>query len=913
MVLSNDLHFVLLPDPPSARRGRRYLAERGGGVGLVAGSWMELLELARRAYGVDLPPESAWRERLLQALLADDAAFWAQSVHAAPEEVARVVEQALRWMLAAHSPDTVWPQPAPEGLASRVTRHFNELSQLLADLGEFLPVDYRSIRGVLASTLPPSRRIRVYAMDAYPEIDGWQRALIARLNADAGESMSPSALAVMMLSEFAGAPALAEEGSALAHVQRSLYHPGAQAAPSDGSVRCVGVRDSREEAEVAAGMAQRLLSVNPLLKRSEIGLLLPPLGEYVEVVREVFSDAGLPLSGLPRATDARDLGREALSLFLSCRDAPAPRMALAALYASPLMPWGAARGRDLAQSVMAGRLRYPELAELDVKSAEVVRMLSSAERTNGGLAGMLERFVALLAPGDYQAVHIERARETANMLISALGDADEFAAPDFPALQALTRPGVVALEADYDYNLEGITVSLEGYEPWRGVRHLFVLGFSQTHYPVEVPQSPVFHPEELAALERVGGLDMPTPRVFVEQHRRRFLRHLRLCRDTLTCLMPRLSRTGETLSPSASLDFLKDLIDPAGEPLVLDIDAAEDRARLAMLPLAGAAEVRAPVLARESFVSLGVDLLDPSLPGRRGPKNETPTSAETLIVSPLAWTLRRLGALPILWEAEGLAGRERGTLAHAVFDRLFRPGLALPTASEIPDLVRLYLTAAIGAEAPFIASDHWEVERRHMVTELTRAALAWRRMLESLGATVVGAEARLRGEFDGVPMLGDADCLLALPGAGVFVVDYKRSRQRSWEDRMTRGYDIQTPLYRRLLGQMAEADRPEGLRGIDPGAVGVAYYTLEDERLISDRPAPPGSNLAEWTGVEEDVSAAAIQALLERFDALRSGTLAMNVEGDAEAIERATGIKPYALGASPLIELFSQPAQTEDA
>ena len=104
-------------------------------------------------------------------------------------------------------------------------------------------------------------------------------------------------------------------------------------------------------------MIQKALDGDSRLETSEIGLLLPGDGSCEDAVREVFSRAGLPVSGLEGAPRLRNLGGEAVFLFLATRRRPAPAMALAALYSSPLMPWDAAIGNRLAMRIMDGKFR----------------------------------------------------------------------------------------------------------------------------------------------------------------------------------------------------------------------------------------------------------------------------------------------------------------------------------------------------------------------------------------------------------------------------------------------------------------------------------------------------------------------------------------------------------------------------
>ena len=147
------------------------------------------------------------------------------------------------------------------------------------------------------------------------------------------------------------------------------------------SVQWLGVRDFLQEAEVAAGMVQRLLKEEPGLKPADIGLLLPDDFEYSVAVEDAFRLGGLALSGLPAERWRRDLGREAVFHFLYCRQKPAPAMALAVVLSSPLMPWSRETGAVLAQTVMDGdyELKAPKNA-----SAETRAMLRSPARGGHG-------------------------------------------------------------------------------------------------------------------------------------------------------------------------------------------------------------------------------------------------------------------------------------------------------------------------------------------------------------------------------------------------------------------------------------------------------------------------------------------------------------------------------------------------
>jgi ATP-dependent helicase/nuclease subunit B len=71
----------------------------------------------------------------------------------------------------------------------------------------------------------------------------------------------------------------------------------------------------------------------------------------------------------------------------------------------------------------------------------------------------------------------------------------------------------------------------------------------------------------------------------------------------------------------------------------------------------------------------------------------------------------------------------------------------IPGEEEIRQRVGPLLDEAITRSAPFLRAAQWQVERRHLATETTRAALAWRDILGRLGAEVLASEVWLAGRL----------------------------------------------------------------------------------------------------------------------------------------------------------------------
>ena len=245
----------------------------------------------------------------------------------APAETAKAVAAALVEVLSATDPLADFEVPGLETLAARPRRHLADLVRLAKVLGERLPPDLAVIRDLLAAERRDAlHTLRVEHVEGVPALSRWQQALIEKLNRDAaGEA--DAALVGVLQHVLANSTGPVADG-ALGVLQARLYRASESKTALDESVQWVGVRDFLQEAEVAVGMVQSMLSAEPKLKPADIGLLLPDDFEYAIAVEDAFRLGGLALSGLPAERWRRDLGREAVFHFLYCRQKPAPAMAL---------------------------------------------------------------------------------------------------------------------------------------------------------------------------------------------------------------------------------------------------------------------------------------------------------------------------------------------------------------------------------------------------------------------------------------------------------------------------------------------------------------------------------------------------------------------------------------------------------
>ena len=914
------LQFLLVADASAARRLRRTLASAKARTGLLVGTWPELLRRSLGAYCLS-HDEGSERRRLGQALAEPNDAFWSRSLEVAPDETASEVLGALNRLLEATDPQRGLRPEDAERLDGRLGDVLGNLTRLVKTADGSLPGDLGAIRRVLrADSSTVLRPILVYRPDGLPNLSRWRDALIERLNRDAlrtGVSLDPGLEAV--IENESTVRARGRPRSALGALQRQLFAPDGPAAGAaiDDSVQCVRVRDFYQEAETAAGMAQSLLREQAGLTPAEIGILLPDEFGYFLAAEDAFRLAGLSASGLPGERWRRDLGAEAVLHFLSCQQKPAPAMALAACLSSPLMPWTVEDGGGMAQRVMDGRydLRAPRNG--GPGSAAMLDLIQQGASEPAAVETALGSFVSLLAGEGSLADHVERAREAAGRARDLLVPASEV---DWVELRRTVTPRYIANGKPTAYTLEGVTVLREGHEPWRNVRHLLVLGFSDGRYPRGTRLSAVFSADDLRSIRNTLEIPIDSPREALRRRRQLFRRQLCAASESVTLLLPRRDEKGREVAPSESMVFIERLLARGGEDrsMISEPDSPGDRARIRHLATAAPAKVSLPRVFDCAGLRLERDLVGLRKDSRGRPRPESPSSLETLLVSPLAWLLRRIGAEPVNWAPETAGPDILGSLAHGAFELMFRPAADLPERASLAARTAATLDEVALQQAPFFRNPKWRVERMHLSEQAGRAAMTWRDTLKSLGAEVLANEVWLQGTWSGIGIHGQADLILGLGAGRLLVVDYKWSMSGTRRKRMENRFDSQAHLYRAML----ESGGPKPLRrrnGSEREAltrrlkaaneIGIVYFMMKDRIFLADGPPPGHLPVRGWDTVGEDVAKRATTGIAESLAELRKGVVPLNRTADRKYLADV-GLSSYALDVSPLIDLFTLP--TED-
>ena len=248
---------------------------------------------------------------------------------------------------------------------------------------------------------------------------------------------------------------------------------------ADDSLVVLSVRDALGECEAAAAIIQRWLADERDLAPSDIGIIIPSDLQYGPYLAETLARGGLAASSLPVQPSRRSLACETVLLFLQCRRRPAPAMALASLYCSPLLCWPPDVGLALAKAVMAGEF-YPPLARgLEGASASLFALIRSATPgTNQQLAEQLRAFQGLLSDSAALAEEVFAARKMASRISGVLAGNPQGEGAELDKAMHMAAAPSAGPNPRSSYLLGGISVMLAHETPKRNYRRLLLLGFN---------------------------------------------------------------------------------------------------------------------------------------------------------------------------------------------------------------------------------------------------------------------------------------------------------------------------------------------------------------------------------------------------------------------------------------------------
>ncbi|MEP2150578.1 MAG: PD-(D/E)XK nuclease family protein [Roseobacter sp.] len=734
----------------------------------------------------------------------------------------------------------------PDGLAT--TRHVLELPH-----GEFLtalPV----VEGSLDSNAPAA-----------------MRALYDRLLAEFG-SVAPPPRSTRRKNDILGV------------LQSGLIAPNLRPVPQDTSIEVFGLRDPDACADFAAARSRALIESG--VRARDIAVLTA--GDPQDLAT-AFAAQGVPLSGLPEMRSTRDVVGETLLHILLAKRAPTPAMVLASLALSPLMPWAAQTGCDLAEDIMDGRFRGPSLdSTADYRNLwdDIRQPASSAPQ----LRVLLDKIFDPLP--DATAMQTRAAPVFATLGADGPLDWDAILSA---SVVAPTKAG------DPNRNLQGVSLWPAHETPWRACKHLIIVDFNDGNYPARPRPNAMFLDSEVEQIAALTAVQMRGRTENLSHSLALFERQLSAVSDSVTCLVAYRSLDGSRVPPAAGLSLVARAVDGMNNASDLVVDIAQlapadwPVAHHPLAPLAPPAPApKALSFGGRDLLSLRLDETGTALP-------QSPSRLETLLVSPLAWFLAELGAGDMSWGPETLDVMTKGNIAHHVFEHVFLPQTPLPDEDTLRAAIPPAFEDALRRNAPFLRAPTWELECTTLERDITTAALRWRSDLMALDANILGNETWLHGDPHGILIRGKADTILRLPDDKILIIDYKKSGTAGRRKRMEKGWDLQIGLYRDMLARATRLN-DDGLDDVIGADIAIAYFLMNDGGLLSSGMTLSGAANARDMG--PDIGVEANTLLVERIKDVGAGHIQLNTTDDHDFFVKQAGFPPYTLGASPIIAAF---------
>jgi ATP-dependent helicase/DNAse subunit B len=893
--------FYLTPDKYAAHYVRKEFTKSTSLIGVQIGTWSELLELARNSFCLQQPKDD-WQENIREHISSISNAFWNDSLRFDPEATTTIISQALSDLLWGTAPGQVITSDICKSLTERGERHITDLLRLHEKLDRALPSELALIQSLLnVNKTQAIRSIKIFYVNDILNLNIWQRSLINYLNDHAGTIESKGTC----LKQFTNLISWTRTGQAetgLQWLQQNLFTQNQSQQSNQSGLQWLAARDYVQEAEVAAGMVQQIVK-NQKVSIPEIALLLPESSDYTQAVTEIFSKAGIPLSGVTKIIHNRDHARELLYNFLLSReDCSTAPMLLASLFGSPLLPWYE-QSAQLTQEIMDGKSRNQIVKSLPEDQQKTGYFIYSKQITSvKTLSKSLRGLIAILSKVDNHLEHRNSAMALVQELFDQLNKDEEI---NWESLFRICRPKLISQNEQEAINREGVRIFHPDREPWQAVQHLLVLGFADGNYPQMSNVHPVI-PEEDRHLLGIQNICIPTRSSKIEHQRNRFIRQLCAVNTSITFLIPQMDSMGSPLKPSSSLGFMAQLFENIEEPeqLILDLSQAEDRKMVQNLAIATNAHPVPPKKLVSNDLEFHEDLLTKRKNHEGNTAPESPSGLEKMMVSPLAWLFSRYHIKSHEWSPEELDPLVMGSIAHNIFEALFTNDTPLPLEREIPAKVKSLFHIVIQKDFPFLTGEEWRVECKQMIRQYTEAADRWLDFLHTNNLEILGEETWLAGEFNNHPIHGKADLLCKTTDSQLLVIDYKTSKSKKRKESMEKGFDHQATLYCKMLDSGTVSDKtPNKVKKYLQSSpkTGALYYTLRDQVILGDEQT---KSLIDVENTGTNISVNGLNKIRQQMKHLREGVVTLNTENDSVTFAKETSITPYALEDSPLISLF---------
>lgn len=886
---------MLAPDAQSGATIREQFAQLDA-INVKVGTFDVLLDLLLEYWLIPFSDENEWRTKLSHTALSMQDAFWSKSIKTDEKSVVDELDTSLQVLLNALPLDAE-DLSLLDTAQARYSRYYNDLAKLHRGMGYILPVTLE--KGRLwnkSSELESLEEIVVYA-DNSLQLESWQWEVVRKLQS----SSSDESFQKLYTQTFA--PKFNSKHKDITYLQSNLFSAELpQTPPQTQNLQWLVARDVQQEVEVVAGMVQN--AVKSGAKFDEIAIVIPRDGWHKDFLIQTFRTFNIPLSRAGQVEAYADIGTQWIFDALQAQDEFAAPMVFASLLSSPLMPWSYQNGQYLAGVALDNAWKDRDgnvkshILEKFTEEAQALLLAvidwqeQTAAQSLNGFLEQLQELYPLLNSQESIRLHKQRFKSLIEELTEYLKTFPDAEADD---LFNQIQPYALQENSQREAWLNSIHVVYEDDYMIEEVKHLFILGFNDGHYPRKLERVGVFSRMNWQALAEDLALSLAPQEQFYIHAKETFKRQLQCANESITFLASALDLQGGSLPLSSSLSDMaycfhegKGELDPEGLLIMLEEETDE--------PFFYATKDNHTILPTRELDVEDLSFSQNIFELRKKPdgtlRPESPSSFEKLMISPLGWFLYRQGLESKTWSVLELDVATQGTISHGVFEDIFCPNNPSHDLRDIENVIQ----SRIEEYAPFLKQAHRRLEYEQLRTSIRKSADEFKTLLMHCSASVDSTEKQLTGEIFGIPVAGRTDAILNIVGKKL-VLDYKKSGSKGRVSRMKEGFDHQLFLYRVMLN--------------DEKAF-TAYYTMNDATLVVDQQINCQENL-ELNIVEivEDCTVNASALMEERVAELANGEIILNSQGDNKLWETRGVTASYSLESSPLIALFMKPEAEE--
>ncbi|WP_100644042.1 PD-(D/E)XK nuclease family protein [Alteromonas facilis] len=860
------MEFVLVSDPVAANFVRRELANSKV-FNVKVGNYNALLEVLKELWILDEPLDEFDEELRRKAVMLTDA-FWSKSIRVDEESVIRTLSETISLVLnGLPLAQTVNPIM---NIDDRTQRYFNDIVRLINSLSS-KPRSYQISLDWFSIPLNESLANLILHTHQNVHLYPWQKDVVHRLT-DGGQVPSQEIQDAFLKMSEIGGPQFNEVANSLFVQDCTVTKPE--------QFYAISCRDQQEEAEVLANRIASLISTGT--DASQIAIIYPKEMKHLHFLVMALQKRGVCISNFPMGEEVYDWQSQLLRDLISLQDDNAPPMALKSVISNPLMPWSSSNklerilNLDSASKEIADEIA-PGLYDSLTKSFQDLSLLKS----------WLNDVGSFLSNNNQSGMTNARWERLVDSILELNQEPfehsfDELRAKLLNKIQAKS----LTLSDEKGFYLDAVlAVNSEEDLPFP-VDHLFWMHMNDGHYQLSqnaLIKGTVFDLQQYHDLGLGAHLGAE-----LDKRKSILKRSISRAKKSITATACEFDLDGSVIqlgditldltlcfyepkeaNPKALFDGISDLEDSFFTWETIPIIASENR-------------LNADLNFSRNLLHLNVDK-------DGNPRPESPSSLEKLVISPLYWLLERQGIVDRSWKVQKLDPNLEGKVAHKVFE-LFEE---YQSNRDIESYYEELFFNAIEIEAPFLKGPEWRLDRINLSRDIKKALDVFSKWLAETKWSIDQAELMLHGELWGIPVKGFSDAVLAKDNK-VLILDYKRSKSDERFRRLSKGYDLQTFIYRKLYSQMF------GNCVIQSG-----YYILKDQTFVLDI-SEAANGIAKLLSPDcslDEQSINARRCVEQSLSELSNGLVKLNSHDDLE-LWKKRGVNPIAIEENSLIQRF---------